>query len=61
MTRGSRAVNQVQIASLSNVLKLLADDIFSDAQESYFVVIDDLDTHWVDDRMIISNTSSSGL
>lgn len=51
VTRGSRAVNQVQIASLSNVLKLLADDIFNDEQESHFVVIDDLDEHWVDDHL----------
>ena len=51
VSRGARAVNQVQIASLNNVLRLLGDDIFNDHQESYFVVIDDLDTHWVDDPL----------
>lgn len=51
VTRGARAVNQVQIASLSKVLKILADDVFNDSQESCYVVIDDLDTHWVDDTL----------
>lgn len=51
VNRGSRAVNQVQIASLSKVLKLLADDVFNDPQESCFIIIDDLDTHWVDDHL----------
>ncbi|MDO9314178.1 MAG: DNA repair protein [Burkholderiaceae bacterium] len=49
--RGSRAVSQVQLAALSNVLRLLEEEIFSDAQEGYFVVIDDLDTRWVDDGL----------
>lgn len=51
VSRGARAVNQVQIASLSKVLRLLEDDIFNDPKESYFVVIDDLDTRWVEDGL----------
>ncbi|WP_048439281.1 P-loop ATPase, Sll1717 family [Caenimonas sp. SL110] len=49
VVRGARAVNQVQIASLNNVLRLLADDIFNDDHDAHYVVIDDLDTRWVDD------------
>lgn len=49
--RGSRAVSQVQLAALSNVLKLLEEEIFSDSQEGYYIVIDDLDTRWVDDDL----------
>lgn len=48
---GSRAVSQVQLAALSNVLRLLEDEIFNDSQERYFVVIDDLDTRWVEDQL----------
>lgn len=51
ISRGARAVNQVQVASLNNVLRLLEDDVFNDFQESYFIIIDDLDTHWVDDQL----------
>lgn len=47
--RGSRAVSQVQLSALSNVLKLLEQEVFSDQQEGYFIVIDDLDTRWADD------------
>ena len=49
--RGSRAVTQVQLAALSSVLRLLEEEVFNDAQEGYFVVIDDLDTRWVDDAL----------
>jgi hypothetical protein len=49
--RGARAVDQVQLSALSNVLRLFQDEIFDDAQEGYFVVIDDLDTRWADDTL----------
>ena len=49
--RGSRAVSQVQLSALSNVLRLLEEEVFNDDQEQYFVVIDDLDTRWVDDSL----------
>ncbi|QHE85371.1 P-loop ATPase, Sll1717 family [Hydrogenophaga sp. BPS33] len=51
ISRGSRVVSQVQIRALSDVIKLLADEIFSDDQEAHFVVIDDLDTKWVEDPL----------
>jgi hypothetical protein len=49
--RGARAVDQVQLSALSNVLRLFQDEIFDDDQEGYFVVIDDLDTRWADDAL----------
>jgi hypothetical protein len=51
INRGSRVVNQLQIKALADVIRLLADEIFNDTQESYFIVIDDLDTKWVDDPL----------
>jgi hypothetical protein len=51
INRGARVVNQVQIKALAEVIRLLADEIFNDDQESYFIVIDDLDTKWVDDPL----------
>lgn len=51
INRGTRVVNQVQVKALAEVIKLLADEIFNDHQESYFIVIDDLDTKWVDDPL----------
>ena len=51
INRGSRVVNQLQIKALADVVRLLADEIFNDSQESYFIVIDDLDTNWVDDPL----------
>lgn len=51
VTRGARAVTQIQVSALSNVLTLLEEEIFNDRQEAYFVIIDDLDTGWVEDEL----------
>lgn len=51
ITRGARAVTQIQVSALSNVLTLLEEEVFTDRQEAYFVVIDDLDTGWVEDDL----------
>jgi len=48
---GSRVVNKVQVKALAEVIKLLADEIFNDVQKSYFIIIDDLDTKWIDDPL----------
>ena len=49
--RGNKAVSELQLAALSHVLKLLEEEIFTDAQESHYIVIDDLDTQWVQDPL----------
>ncbi len=51
INRGTRVVSQVQIKALADVIRLLAEEIFTDPQESYFITIDDLDTKWVDDPL----------
>lgn len=51
VNRGARAVTQIQVSALSRVLELLENDIFTDEQESYYVVIDDLDTQWAADAV----------
>lgn len=49
--RAQNVVNQVQIKQLRDVIELLAEDIFNDPQQRYFVVIDRLDEEWVEDRV----------
>ncbi len=51
ISRGARVVSQVQMKALADVLKLLADEIFNDSQEAYYITIDDLDTKWIDDSL----------
>lgn len=51
INRGSRVVSQVQVKALADVIKLLAEEVFSDDQESHFIVIDDLDTKWAEDPL----------
>lgn len=49
--RGKRAVSEVQIRELDNIIHVLGEDIFSDAQDHYYVIIDTLDEEWADDRI----------
>jgi hypothetical protein len=48
---GMRVVNQVQVKDLHEVIGLLAEDIFYDLSDKYYIVIDRLDEDWVDDRI----------
>jgi hypothetical protein len=47
--RGQRAVNEVQVRELHEVIRLLADDIFTQRLERYYICIDKLDDDWVGD------------
>lgn len=44
-------VNEIQAKSLSDVIKLLSEDIFTDNQQKTFIVIDKLDENWIDDTV----------
>lgn len=44
-------VNSVQIRQLGEVIEALAEDVFVDPQERYYVIIDQLDEKWVDDPL----------
>ena len=47
--RAQYVVNEVQIRQLSDVIDLL-DDILKDPQKHYYLTIDRLDEHWVEDK-----------
>jgi hypothetical protein len=47
--RAQYVVNQVQIRQLSDVIELL-DDVLDDRQKRYYLTIDRLDEHWVEDK-----------
>jgi len=49
--RAQNVVNNVQIQKLNRVIKLLSDDIFTDEQQKYYILIDKLDDDWVDDEL----------
>ncbi|MGJ8647093.1 MAG: P-loop ATPase, Sll1717 family [Marinomonas colpomeniae] len=48
---GKKVVNSVQIAKLSKVVNLLAEDIFTDPQKKVYILIDRLDENWVEDGL----------
>jgi len=49
--RGQRVVNSIQLKELSDVISILGEEVFSDPQKPYFVVIDRLDENWVEDAL----------
>lgn len=48
---GKKVVSEVQIRELENLISVLGEDIFTDKQQRYYVVIDGLDEEWVDERI----------
>lgn len=51
INKAQRIVNSIQAKALSDVIKLLAEDVFVDTQKKTFVLIDHLDENWVDDSI----------
>ncbi len=49
--RGQQVVNGLQIKKLGDVIRILAEDVFDDPQDSYYLIIDKLDESWVDDKL----------
>jgi hypothetical protein len=49
--RFQRVVNQTQLARLNKMLSVLDEDILDTPQHSTYVIIDDLDRLWVDERL----------
>ncbi len=48
---GKKVVSSVQIAKLSKIVNLLAEDIFNDPQNKTYILIDRLDENWVEDSL----------
>lgn len=49
--RYQRLVNETQLARLNKMIAVLDEDVLSSPQHFTYVVIDDLDRDWVDDRL----------
>ncbi|MEV0216125.1 hypothetical protein [Micromonospora sp. NPDC050695] len=46
-----RIVNETQLARLNKMISVLNEDIIDSPQNAVYVIIDDLDTQWVDERL----------
>jgi hypothetical protein len=49
--RAQRVINNVQIKALSDVLRFLGDDVFTDPQTRTYILIDKLDEDWAADTV----------
>lgn len=48
--RGQAVINRVQMSALSNIMRLLENDLLEDKKKQYYIVIDRLDENWVHDE-----------
>jgi len=51
VNNAQRVVNNIQMKALSDLIRLLSDDVFNDPQKPFYIVIDRLDENWIDDDM----------
>ena len=51
VNQARKVVDEVQIRKLSSLMDIMAEDIFNNKQEKYYIVIDRLDENWVDDSL----------
>ncbi len=51
INQAKSVISKVQIKELSDLMDVIAEDIFKDKQEKYYIVIDKLDENWVDDNL----------
>ena len=49
--QATKVINTIQIKKLSTVMDLMAQNIFTDDQKKYYIVIDQLDDSWVEDGL----------
>jgi hypothetical protein len=49
--KAQSVVNENQVQALSDIITFLAEDVFTDPQKKYYLVIDRLDESWADDRI----------
>lgn len=46
---GQEVVNHIQIRHLNRVIELLAENVFTDPQQPYYLLVDKLDEDWIED------------
>lgn len=49
--RATKIVNSVQIQKLNELIRFMGEEVFTDPQNKYYLVIDKLDENWVDDSL----------
>ena len=45
-------VNELQIQEINEVIKIMKNDLFDKRKAKYFILIDDLDKEWVDNKIV---------
>ncbi len=51
INKAQQAVNAVQLQELNEIIEFLSEDVFNDRQQTYYLIIDDLDTNWVHENI----------
>ena len=50
--KAEQVINQLQAEKLIEIIKIFKEDVFSDYQKRYFIIVDDLDKDWVSQQIV---------
>ena len=50
--KAQNVVNDIQLAEISTILDIIQNDLLPKTQRKFYIVIDDLDKHWVDKKIV---------
>lgn len=50
--KAQSVVNDIQLTEISTILNVIQNDLLPKTQKRFFIVIDDLDKHWVDKKIV---------
>ncbi len=50
--KAQNVVNDIQLTEISTILDIIKKDLLPKTQKQFFIVIDDLDKHWVDKKIV---------
>lgn len=50
--KAQSVVNNIQLNEISTILDIIQNDLLPKSQKKFFIVIDDLDKHWVDKKIV---------
>jgi hypothetical protein len=50
--KAEQIISESQASELYNVIQILRDDIFTNSQKKYYIIIDDLDKEWISPQIV---------
>ena len=50
--KAQNVVNEIQLTEISTILEVIQKDLLPKSPKKFYIIIDDLDKHWVDKKIV---------